>query len=73
MPCDPEAVAAAIRERDERDSSRAMAPLRQAKDAVLINTDRMSIEEVVEAVIEVHNRRMGECSTGWAGLFAIWS
>ncbi|MEN6372833.1 MAG: (d)CMP kinase [Armatimonadota bacterium] len=51
-------VAADIRERDERDSSRAMAPLKQADDAELIMTDGMSIEEVVNAVIELHNRRM---------------
>ncbi|MEN6519632.1 MAG: (d)CMP kinase [Armatimonadota bacterium] len=50
-------VAADIKERDERDSSRAMAPLKQADDAKLIMTDGMSIEKVVNAVIELHNRR----------------
>lgn len=61
---DPIIVAKDLRERDERDSTRAMAPLRQAEDAVLINTDGMSIEEVVSAVIDIHDRRMNECCTG---------
>lgn len=64
LPADPRQVAADIRERDERDSTRAMAPLRQADDAVLINTDGLDIEQVVRAVIAVHDRRMKECSTG---------
>lgn len=61
---DIEKVAADIRERDERDSSRTMAPLKQADDAELIVTDGMSIEEVVNAVIELHNKRMDNCCTG---------
>ena len=61
---DIEKVAADIKERDERDSSRAMAPLKQADDAELIVTDGMSIEEVVNAVIELHNKRIGNCCTG---------
>lgn len=38
-------------ERDARDSSRKSAPLKPADDAVIINTDGMSINEVYEAVI----------------------
>lgn len=64
LPCDHDAVLTSIRERDERDSSRSIAPLKQAPDALLINTDSMSIEEVVNAVIELHNRRISRCSTG---------
>jgi len=55
---DVEKVAADIRERDERDSTRDMAPLCQADDAVLINTDNMSIEEVADAIIEIHNQTL---------------
>ncbi len=36
--------------RDEQDMTRALAPLRQAEDAVLIDTSDMTIEEVVQAV-----------------------
>ena len=61
---DIEKVAADIRERDDRDSSRAMAPLRQAEDAELIITDGMSIEDVVRAIIEIHGRRVAKSCTG---------
>ncbi len=49
-----------ILERDERDSSRDMAPLRQAADAVHIDTDQMSLEEVVTAILDVYNRVTGQ-------------
>jgi cytidylate kinase len=61
---DIEKVASDIRERDDRDSTRAMAPLRQAEDAELVITDGMSIEEVVEAVIAIHDGRLGGGCTG---------
>lgn len=40
-----------IRARDHTDSTRACAPLRQADDAVLIDTTELSIEESVNAVL----------------------
>jgi cytidylate kinase len=40
-----------IIERDERDTNRAIAPLRMADDAVLILTDNMRIDEVVSHII----------------------
>lgn len=52
---DLDQIAAEIRERDLRDSSRKHAPLKQAPDAILIDTDGMSIDDVVEAVISIHN------------------
>jgi len=64
MSADPETVAREIRERDLRDSTRDMAPLKQAEDAVLINTDGMSIDQVVNAVVEIHDRRIKECCFG---------
>ncbi|MBI2299759.1 MAG: (d)CMP kinase [Armatimonadetes bacterium] len=45
------AVAAAIRERDERDSTRANAPLKPADDAVVIDTDPLSVDEVAARVV----------------------
>ena len=45
-----------IRERDERDSSRAAAPLRQSADAVPLDTTRMSVEEVVEQVLALYKK-----------------
>ena len=40
-----------IRERDERDSERAIAPLQRSSDAALLDTTGLSIEEAVEQVI----------------------
>ena len=39
-----------IRARDERDSSRAVAPLKPAQDAVLIDSTELTIDEVCEQV-----------------------
>jgi len=46
-------------ERDERDERRAAAPLRAAADAVVIETDGRTIEQVVERVIAEVSRRTG--------------
>jgi cytidylate kinase len=46
-----------IQERDQRDMNRAVSPLRPAEDALHLDTTKMSIEEVVERVMdEVHRR-----------------
>jgi len=50
---DLEKVMAAIRQRDQNDSSRAHAPLKMAPDAVLIDTTRMTAAEVCEKIIEL--------------------
>jgi cytidylate kinase len=47
----PETVLAEIRDRDERDRSRAAAPLVAAADAIVIDTSAMGIEEAVAAAI----------------------
>lgn len=39
-----------IRRRDDRDMHREIAPLRQAEDAVVLDTTHMTLEEVVEQV-----------------------
>ena len=49
--CDLAAIEADIRERDERDSNREYAPLRQADDAVLIDSSDLTIEEVIERIL----------------------
>lgn len=46
-----------IQARDDRDSNRAVAPLRPADDAVLIDTSNMSIETVLTNVLELVNLR----------------
>lgn len=40
-------------ERDHLDSTRAVAPLRPADDAVIINTDKVSAEQVFEQVLKL--------------------
>ena len=40
-----------IKQRDRNDSTRTLAPLRQADDAVLIDTTQMDIGEVLAAVL----------------------
>ncbi len=41
----------AIVERDHKDSTRAESPLRQADDAVKVDTDTMSIDQVVDTIL----------------------
>ena len=48
--CTFEEVLADINKRDYNDSHRAVAPLKQAEDAVRIDTTDMSIEQVTECV-----------------------
>ena len=47
---DYDEILSKVRDRDHIDSTRAVAPLRPAKDAVLIDSDRMNAEEVFEKV-----------------------
>ena len=45
---DEAALTAAIVERDRRDSERTAAPLRPASDAVVVDTTRMDLDEVID-------------------------
>lgn len=42
-----------ILDRDKRDSSRKIAPLKQAEDAIYIDSSNMTIEEVIEKIINI--------------------
>ena len=48
-----------VRNRDYIDSHRSFAPLKPAEDSVLIDTSDMSIEEAVDAVLDVIHSKMG--------------
>lgn len=48
-----EEVLSDMRRRDAQDSSRAAAPLRQADDAVLVDTSALTLEESIQAVLDV--------------------
>ena len=49
--CDFDEIAKDIEERDYRDMNRDIAPLRQAEDAILVDSSDMTIPEVVETII----------------------
>lgn len=51
-------IQADIEERDYRDMHRENSPLTQAEDAVLVDTSDMTIEESVEAILELCRQRM---------------
>lgn len=54
-----EEIEADIMERDHRDMTREISPLRQAEDAVLVDASDMTIDEVAAAVIsEFEKKRM---------------
>ena len=48
--CDLAEISRDIRERDERDMTREIAPLKKAEDAVLVDSSDMTIEEVVRTI-----------------------
>jgi pantoate ligase/cytidylate kinase len=56
---------ASIAERDRLDSTRAVAPLRQAEDAVELVTDGMTIDAVIEALVDLFRERVPE--DAWPG------
>jgi cytidylate kinase len=48
---DPEELKREVEERDRRDSQRSVAPMRPAEDAILIPTDHLSLDGVVQEVL----------------------
>lgn len=52
FPSDLEQLKKEIKLRDERDSSREISPLIQAEDAIAIDTTSLTIEEVVEKILD---------------------
>lgn len=61
--CSLEEIEKEISERDYRDMHREHSPLRQAEDAVLLDTSKFTIEEVVDAMTEIVKAR---------GISAAW-
>lgn len=53
MECDLKEIEKDIAERDKRDMNREIAPLKQAEDAVFLDTSDMSIEEVKSAITDI--------------------
>jgi cytidylate kinase len=63
MPAHYEDVLADIRARDERDAHRSVAPLRQAVDAILLDTSDLTVDEAVAMAIRLADERlnMSDC------------
>ena len=53
-------IAADIKERDYRDMHREMSPLRQAEDAILVDSSEMSIDEVVSVIRAIAADKRGQ-------------
>lgn len=47
-----------LKQRDYNDSTRKASPLKQAQDAVLLDTSNLSIEETADAIIKMAEERM---------------
>ena len=59
FPSDLETLKKEIARRDRIDSEREVAPLKKAEDAIEIDTTSLSIEEVVDRIMEIVNERIG--------------
>jgi cytidylate kinase len=55
---DRDVISRQIRERDERDRTRAEAPLTQSPDAVYVDSTSLSIEEVEETILRLVRARI---------------
>jgi cytidylate kinase len=53
-----EEVLSDIRARDERDSSRDAAPLRQAEDAILLDTSELSLNDAIAEALRLVEERL---------------
>ncbi|MGN0291563.1 MAG: (d)CMP kinase [Lachnospiraceae bacterium] len=54
LDCDLKQIEKDIETRDYQDMNRENSPLRQAEDAVLVDSSHMNVEEVVEAIKEIY-------------------
>lgn len=55
--CDIDVIEKEIKERDERDMTREISPLKQAEDAVLVDTSEMGVEEVVSEIKRIVEKK----------------
>jgi len=58
--CTLEEIEEDVRKRDYIDSHRDFAPLRPAPDSVLLDTSFLTIEESVQAVLDIISKKTGE-------------
>ena len=60
LEADLEKIKKDIEERDYRDMNRDIAPLRQAEDAVLVDSSYLTIEESAGKILELIDKKMAE-------------
>jgi cytidylate kinase len=51
LPADFDTILTAMRQRDHIDSNRAVAPLRPADDAIILNSDNLDADQVLAVVL----------------------
>jgi cytidylate kinase len=54
---DPDAVLADVRRRDRLDSTRRISPLHAAADALVVDTEHLSVDAVLERLLELVRER----------------
>ena len=59
MECCIEEIEKDIMDRDYRDMNRETSPLKQAEDAVLVDTSDLDIDGVVEAILKIYKSKKG--------------
>ena len=64
VPCRLEDIEKDIADRDYKDMHREHAPLRQAEDAVLVDSSQMTIEQVAEAILGIAGEKGWDVSGG---------
>ena len=61
--CNLDEIQKDIEERDQRDMSREISPLRQAEDAVLVDSSNLTIQQVVDRILQIfRSKTTGEDS-----------
>ncbi len=55
-----EDVLKSIKNRDEKDKTREIAPLRQAEDAIYMDSTNMTVEEVTNEIVKIVKARQGK-------------
>ena len=69
--CDLDEIEKDIIDRDYRDMHRENSPLKQAEDAVLLDSSDMTLKEVVDAIVAMIEKKQGaehgnhSCEDGW--------